>query len=156
MFLSTLYTTKGLKYLFAFFGWGVTLPLTIINFLKSNYTPESSPFGAEFILPPFSFYSMLLITFMMIASLAFTIVFFNLHRIRPRNKRRITHVCVTYIFFWFFYLCEATGLFFLLFNGAGIILIRLLLAITAFLTILAWTGKENFLKALKDIFSSLL
>ncbi len=152
MFIGNFYVNPLLRYLFYLLGWLVTVPLNFLSILRNNFTIESSSAGIEVILSPFAFFTTLLAWSLLLGSFAITMIYVHRHLVDKRIKAKVIKVFSTYIVFWLLYLGESFGLLFSLMGGIGILLIRLILGIMAFITIIIWSGKRIFRDALSNLF----
>lgn len=158
-FIGLIYHSERIKKVYTFFGIIITLAIFFLYLGWNIFIPTSSMFttrvsryGVE-VIPPTVIRTMLfLLILTMISVFALTILIFNLKRVKPKIKRKVMKVNSSYILYWVWTLFEGAGTLTALLGGLGMIITRILLMSTGFLTILMWTGRKRFVKVIKAFF----
>lgn len=156
-FLGLIYHSERAKKIYSFLGKGITVTSLLLylgwNFIiptSTIFTTTASRYGVEVIPPTIIRTLLFLMILTMISVFAFTIVVFHFKRVKPKIKRKVMWVNSSYIFYWIWTLFEGAGTLTTLLGGLGMILTRIVLICTGFLTIIVWTGKKRFIKVIKD------
>lgn len=153
MFLGELYASKKPKRTIQIVGWCTGLIGAFIYSLSPGLEPESTAYGVEVVLSSIAEITALTVILAIMLAFVATILYFQL-AVVSKLEKKITLVSITYIIFWIFQLSEAGGLLFWIldsagFGGLGMVINRVMLILTAFLTIIVWAGKQKFNEAIR-------
>lgn len=154
MFVGKLYESEWIRKTLYIVGWGIGLTPIILGIIASDRAFEIVPSdsGVEIILPDVLGLTSLVSFLSMIIVFGITLLYFNFQMIPSKLKKKITRVSLAYIVFWFSQILESGGILISHFMGFGMLLTRILIMISAFMTIIAWAGKKKFFEAFKNFF----